>query len=251
MTGPRGGVIGVRKEQAIESLRTQMPVRFETTDEDPWLNGRGSSADAATRRARCARPRSTALARAPRGRASSATSTSGRRTTRCRGRTSATTPSCSAMSTAALSAASPTRSRRRGTSAERDRRVRRAATVTHGARRLRQPYSPQTRERRVARRAGSRSCGPQNVGQAAAVHEHDAEARRGERRARSARREAHRAPPRVVRSRTAARARAARTSSARPARRARRAPRRRARGEHRARARAPPTSASLALQFSA
>jgi metallophosphoesterase (TIGR00282 family) len=39
MTGPRGGVIGVKKEQAIESLRTMMSVRFETSDEDPWLNG--------------------------------------------------------------------------------------------------------------------------------------------------------------------------------------------------------------------
>lgn len=38
MTGPRGGVIGVRKEQAIESMRTHMSVRFETSDEDPWLN---------------------------------------------------------------------------------------------------------------------------------------------------------------------------------------------------------------------
>ncbi len=37
MTGPRGGVIGVRKEQAIESLRTHMSVRFDTADEDPWL----------------------------------------------------------------------------------------------------------------------------------------------------------------------------------------------------------------------
>jgi hypothetical protein len=37
MTGPRGGVIGVKKEQAIESLATHMPVRFETSDEDPWL----------------------------------------------------------------------------------------------------------------------------------------------------------------------------------------------------------------------
>ena len=37
MTGPRGGVIGVKREQAIESLLTQMPVRFETSDEDPWL----------------------------------------------------------------------------------------------------------------------------------------------------------------------------------------------------------------------
>ena len=38
MTGPRGGVIGVRKEQAIESLRTHMNIRFETSDDDPWLN---------------------------------------------------------------------------------------------------------------------------------------------------------------------------------------------------------------------
>ncbi|MEA2314051.1 MAG: 2,3-cyclic-nucleotide 2-phosphodiesterase [Solirubrobacteraceae bacterium] len=39
MTGSRGGVIGVKREQAIESLRTQMPVRFETSEEDPWLMG--------------------------------------------------------------------------------------------------------------------------------------------------------------------------------------------------------------------
>jgi hypothetical protein len=39
MTGPRGGVIGVKKEQAIESMSTRMPVRFETSDQDPWLNG--------------------------------------------------------------------------------------------------------------------------------------------------------------------------------------------------------------------
>jgi 2',3'-cyclic-nucleotide 2'-phosphodiesterase len=39
MTGPRGGVIGVKREQAIEALRTQMPVRFETSEEDPWLMG--------------------------------------------------------------------------------------------------------------------------------------------------------------------------------------------------------------------
>jgi metallophosphoesterase (TIGR00282 family) len=39
MTGPRGGVIGVKKEQAIESLRTHMSVRFETSADDPWLNG--------------------------------------------------------------------------------------------------------------------------------------------------------------------------------------------------------------------
>ncbi|HEX6696950.1 MAG TPA: TIGR00282 family metallophosphoesterase [Solirubrobacteraceae bacterium] len=39
MTGPRGGVIGVRKEQAIESLRTHMSVRFDTSEDDPWLMG--------------------------------------------------------------------------------------------------------------------------------------------------------------------------------------------------------------------
>jgi metallophosphoesterase (TIGR00282 family) len=38
MTGPRGGVIGVKRELAIEALRTQMPIRFETSEEDPWLN---------------------------------------------------------------------------------------------------------------------------------------------------------------------------------------------------------------------
>ncbi len=39
MTGPRDGVIGVKKEQAIESLVTQMHVRFDTAEGDPWLNG--------------------------------------------------------------------------------------------------------------------------------------------------------------------------------------------------------------------
>ncbi|HTU77478.1 MAG TPA: TIGR00282 family metallophosphoesterase [Solirubrobacteraceae bacterium] len=39
MTGPRGGVIGVKREQAIEALLTQMPVRFETSEDDPWLMG--------------------------------------------------------------------------------------------------------------------------------------------------------------------------------------------------------------------
>ncbi|HUZ28084.1 MAG TPA: TIGR00282 family metallophosphoesterase [Solirubrobacteraceae bacterium] len=38
MTGPRGGVIGVKREQAIESMLTRMPVKFETSTEDPWLN---------------------------------------------------------------------------------------------------------------------------------------------------------------------------------------------------------------------
>jgi hypothetical protein len=39
MTGPRGGVIGVKREQAIERFLTLTQVRFETSPEDPWLNG--------------------------------------------------------------------------------------------------------------------------------------------------------------------------------------------------------------------
>lgn len=38
MTGARGGVIGMRKEQSIAVMRTQMPMRYEPSDEDPWLN---------------------------------------------------------------------------------------------------------------------------------------------------------------------------------------------------------------------
>jgi metallophosphoesterase (TIGR00282 family) len=49
MTGPRGGVIGVKKEQAIDSLRTHMQVRFETSEEDPWLNAVLVRADGAMR----------------------------------------------------------------------------------------------------------------------------------------------------------------------------------------------------------
>src|SRR4051794_15587032 len=39
MTGPRGGVIGVVKEQSIRGFVTQMHERYETADEDPWLMG--------------------------------------------------------------------------------------------------------------------------------------------------------------------------------------------------------------------
>jgi 2',3'-cyclic-nucleotide 2'-phosphodiesterase len=38
MTGPRGGVIGVKREQALERFLTLTQVRFETSTEDPWLN---------------------------------------------------------------------------------------------------------------------------------------------------------------------------------------------------------------------
>ncbi len=39
MTGPRGGVIGVKRELALERFLTMTNVRFETSDDDPWLNG--------------------------------------------------------------------------------------------------------------------------------------------------------------------------------------------------------------------
>lgn len=38
MTGARGGVIGVKREQALEAMTTRMPVRFETSEDDPWLD---------------------------------------------------------------------------------------------------------------------------------------------------------------------------------------------------------------------
>ena len=47
MTGPRGGVIGVRREQALERFRTMMPVKFETSHDDPWVNAVLIEADGA------------------------------------------------------------------------------------------------------------------------------------------------------------------------------------------------------------
>ncbi len=38
MTGARGGVIGVKRELALEALVTQMPVKFEPSELDPWLD---------------------------------------------------------------------------------------------------------------------------------------------------------------------------------------------------------------------
>ena len=38
MTGPRGGVIGVKREQALERFLSLTNVRFETSGDDPWLN---------------------------------------------------------------------------------------------------------------------------------------------------------------------------------------------------------------------
>jgi calcineurin-like phosphoesterase len=37
MTGARGGVLGFRRELALEALVTQMPMRLLPSDEDPWL----------------------------------------------------------------------------------------------------------------------------------------------------------------------------------------------------------------------
>ena len=48
MTGSRDGVIGVKREQALEAFRTQMPVRFETADEDVWVMGARWSRSATT-----------------------------------------------------------------------------------------------------------------------------------------------------------------------------------------------------------
>jgi calcineurin-like phosphoesterase len=39
MTGARGGVIGMKKEQSIAVMRTHMPMRYEPSEEDPWLMG--------------------------------------------------------------------------------------------------------------------------------------------------------------------------------------------------------------------
>ncbi|HEY6891453.1 MAG TPA: TIGR00282 family metallophosphoesterase [Solirubrobacter sp.] len=38
MTGARGGVIGMKKEQSIAVMRTHMPMRYEPSELDPWLN---------------------------------------------------------------------------------------------------------------------------------------------------------------------------------------------------------------------
>jgi metallophosphoesterase (TIGR00282 family) len=38
MTGARGGVIGVKREQSIATMRSHMPQRYDAADEDPWLN---------------------------------------------------------------------------------------------------------------------------------------------------------------------------------------------------------------------
>jgi 2',3'-cyclic-nucleotide 2'-phosphodiesterase len=39
MTGSRSSVLGVKPEQVLEAMTTQMPVRFETAEEDVWVMG--------------------------------------------------------------------------------------------------------------------------------------------------------------------------------------------------------------------
>jgi 2',3'-cyclic-nucleotide 2'-phosphodiesterase len=39
MTGSRESVLGVRREDALAALITQMPTRFETATEDVWVMG--------------------------------------------------------------------------------------------------------------------------------------------------------------------------------------------------------------------
>jgi 2',3'-cyclic-nucleotide 2'-phosphodiesterase len=39
MTGSRAGVLGVKPEQALERFITQMPVKFETAEDDVWVMG--------------------------------------------------------------------------------------------------------------------------------------------------------------------------------------------------------------------
>jgi metallophosphoesterase (TIGR00282 family) len=39
MTGPRESVIGVERDLAVRRFLTNTPVKFETAQGDPWLNG--------------------------------------------------------------------------------------------------------------------------------------------------------------------------------------------------------------------
>ena len=51
MTGPRDGVIGVKRDQAIRSLVDQMNVHFDTAEGDPWVMGALVRCDGGARRA--------------------------------------------------------------------------------------------------------------------------------------------------------------------------------------------------------
>jgi 2',3'-cyclic-nucleotide 2'-phosphodiesterase len=51
MTGAHDSIIGVRKELALRRMLTQLPVRFQPADGDPWLHGVWIEVDPATGRA--------------------------------------------------------------------------------------------------------------------------------------------------------------------------------------------------------
>ena len=38
MTGARDGVIGMRRQEVLDAFLTHMPVRYQSAEEDPWLN---------------------------------------------------------------------------------------------------------------------------------------------------------------------------------------------------------------------
>ena len=76
MTGARGGVIGVKREQSIAVFRTHMPMRYDASDEDPWLMA------VVIRTASGSRPSSAESIETILRPASSATSASGRNQTR-------------------------------------------------------------------------------------------------------------------------------------------------------------------------
>ena len=57
MTGARDGVIGVRKEQSISTMKTHMPQRYDAAEGDPWLMGAIIRCEpGSTRRARAIEP---------------------------------------------------------------------------------------------------------------------------------------------------------------------------------------------------
>jgi metallophosphoesterase (TIGR00282 family) len=56
MTGARGGVIGVKREQSIAVMRTHMPMRYDSADEDPWVNAVLVRAASEPRRAEAIEP---------------------------------------------------------------------------------------------------------------------------------------------------------------------------------------------------
>jgi calcineurin-like phosphoesterase len=51
MTGPHDSIIGVRKELALERLRTQLPIRFQPAEGDARLHGLWVRCDPASGRA--------------------------------------------------------------------------------------------------------------------------------------------------------------------------------------------------------